>query len=136
MPFGGPLPKATGEPFPQASLPLVPTPLALVAPFRERAAWAGGAGGPPLRHLGRDPHLGAFDDSSIILTEYHSKTPVAIMAPNLSKLVSRNAETNFQRKYARPSRKYALTSRKDFKIILRSFKISDLWHTPLTGALQ
>ena len=43
---------------------------------------------------------------------YHCKPPVAIMAPNFSKRVSKFWKLVSERKYALTSRKYALTSRK------------------------
>ena len=46
-----------------------------------------------------------------ILTSYHCKPPVAIMAPNFSKLVSRSRKLVSRWKHALTSREHALTSR-------------------------
>ena len=67
---GGPLPSSHSPSLP--SSPIFPTPLALFAMLRqgrpglargEAAHWGGGAGASK-RHLGPDPHLGAFEVAS------------------------------------------------------------------------
>ena len=100
----------------------------IVTPNREVVASFGAQSS---QHAERDTAL-----VERFLNEYHCKPPVAIIAPNFVKLVSRNLETSFRwkyaltsrkyaltpRKYALTSRKYALTSPKDFKrILLRDF---------------
>ena len=58
-----------------------------------------------------------------ILSWYHCKPAVAIMAPNFSKLVSKFWKLVSKRKYALTSRKYSPASRKDFNRIL----LHDFW---------
>ena len=54
---------------------------------------------------------------------YHCKPPVAITAPNFSKLVSKFWKLVSERKYALTSRKYALTSRK-YRLTSRKYALA------------